>query len=249
MDNTTYRSLLHHIQSLLVVDTHEHMATEADFIEGTWDFTHLMSYTGLDLGLAGMSSEPWGGTQSAISQGDSPEEKWERMAPYWPHVRSGCYARAYRRFLQRFFGVDDLNERTAVEVSERISDYQYEGVYDKHLHGEDNIRVMLHMGGCGPHPEPQHFASILYLDSHAGPLTRGELEGSLGREAPATYAEYADALGGIADTAVSNGAVGMKIGMTARRRPLDFVEHDAAEVEASYRYLLEEADGEWLDPA
>ena len=47
------------------------------------------------------------------------------------------------------------------------------------------------------------------------------------------------------ETAAANGIVGLKIGGTARRRPLDFVPHSPANVQESYGYLLDRADGDW----
>ena len=74
--------LLEKIKKLPVIDTHEHMAMEADFVAGNYDFTHLMSYVGLDLGLAGFPAGPWGASQGAVKMGRSIEEKWQHIASY-----------------------------------------------------------------------------------------------------------------------------------------------------------------------
>ena len=243
-----YGKLLDRIRKLPVLDTHEHMMYESHFVSGTWDFTHIMSYTGLDIGLAGMPHGPWGGAQFAITEGDTPREKWQRIAPFWPHVRTGVYARSSRRALQRFFGVDDLTEETAVEVSRRIAEYQRPGIYDEVLHQQYNIRVMLHPQGYGPSPEPQHFAPVFYLDAIAGSQKGEWLGGALGAEPPPDFADFRELFRQRIDEAVSNGAVGMKIGGTARQRPIDFEAHADEAVQASYAYLLSDSDGDWQQP-
>lgn len=157
----TAEELLDRLAGIPVVDTHEHMRLEAEFVSSALDFASLMSYVGLDLGLAGFPAGPWGAAQFAVNRGASVEEKWRRIAPHWPFVRTSSYGRAYRRVLRIFFGVDDLDDSSVHEVSERISEYQYEGVYDEYIHGRYGIRVMLQVQRHGPTPEPRHFATVL----------------------------------------------------------------------------------------
>jgi predicted TIM-barrel fold metal-dependent hydrolase len=240
--------LLSRLTHLPVIDTHEHMMTEAEFVAGEWDFTHLMSYAGLDLGLAGMPHGPWGGAQFAICAGETVQEKWQRIKPHWPHVRTGAYARSYRRLLRRFFGVDDLTDETALSVSSRIAEYQQAGVYRTHLQEQYGIRVMLRPDGFGPTPEPQHFGKVIYLDGVAGAWSREELRVGLGVEPPASFGEFRELFGRRIAETVANGAVGMKIGGTARRRPVDFDAHSPERVEKSYAFLIGASSGDWLSP-
>jgi len=240
--------LLGRIKRLPVTDTHEHMTMEADFLRGQYDFTHLMSYVGLDLGLAGFPAGPWGGSQFAAREGQSVEEKWQRIAPFWPHVRTGAYARSYRRSLQIFFGIDDLDARTVHEVSERICEFQHEGVYDEWLHDRYGIRVMLQVHGPNAVREPQHFAPVYCADGLVGAYSAGSARAALGQELPAGFASFRDLLREHFETAASNGIVGLKIGGTARRRPIDFCAHSGQNVQESYRFLSARADDDWLSP-
>ena len=248
-DRSTAEDLLDRITGLPVIDTHEHMTLEGDFVQGDYDFTHLMSYVGLDLGLAGFPAGPWGAAQLAVRDGTTLEEKWRRIAPYWRHVRTGAYGRSYRRTLRRFFDVDDLNEKTVHEVSERIADYQYDGVYDEYLHKRYGIRVMLQVVGHGHFPiaEPQHFAPIYCLDGFLGAFSAATARDALGQELPADFSDFRELLQERLTLAASNGIVGLKLGTIARQRPLDFCPHSDEQVRESYAYLLAEADGDWLN--
>jgi len=244
LDNIT-EQLLERIARLPVVDTHEHMAMEAEFIAGSYNFTHLMSYVGLDLGMAGFPAGPWGASQMAVREGQSVAEKWRRIAPYWPYVRNGAYGRAYRRLLRRFFDVDDLDDRTVHVVSEGIAEYQRAGIYDEYLHGRYGIRVMLQVHDHTPVPEPQHFAPVYCFDGLAGAFSADSARAALGEELPTHYGDFREMVRAHLERAAANGVVGLKIGMLARRRPLDFRPHSNRAVQESYAFLRERADGNW----
>jgi hypothetical protein len=240
-----YESLLGQMAAVPVVDTHEHLMTEADFIAAELDFGWIMSYTALDMGGAGMYRGPWGASQYVAYESLSPAEKWRIMAPYWPKAREARYATCTRRALKRFFGVADLDERSVVEVSERIGEYQYPGVYKRILQEECGLRVCLRIGNS--YAEPHYFAPVLYICPFAGAISRGELEAACPGGIPATAAEYIEQLGPRLDEAKAKGAVCIKIGWTARRRPIRFLEHPGAEVERSYQFLKESGHANWYD--
>ena len=241
--------LLEYVTGLPVIDTHEHMAMEAEFVSGTYDFTHLMSYVGLDLGIAGFSAGPWGASQGAVREGASAEEKWRRIAPYWSLVRTGAYARGYRRILRRFFGVEDLDDRTVQEISERLAEYQYEGVYGEYLQRRYGIHAMLEVHDHTPISEPRYFAPVYCFDGLAGAFSAGSARAALGDDLPTGFGDFREMVRGHLETAAANGIVGLKIGGTARRRSLDFVPHSEEEVQTSYTFLREEADGNWENEA
>lgn len=235
--------LLDRIKKLPVIDTHEHMTYEKDFLRGEYDFTSLMSYVGLDIGMAGFTRDLWGAAQSSVKSGESIEDKWKRIKPFWNYVNTGTYGRAYRRLLKLFFDVDDLDDNTVHEISGKIKDYQYEGVYDEYLHQKYGIRAMINVHNHTPLPEPQHFAPTFCIDEGLPAFSRK----GLGENPPKNFDEYKELLQARVRAAAQNGAVALKIGWFARQRRLDFVEHPSAEIEQSYSYLLNEADGDWLN--
>jgi predicted TIM-barrel fold metal-dependent hydrolase len=242
------RELLDRMARLPVIDTHEHMTMEADFVRGRYDFADLMSYVGLDLGLAGLPASSWGGAQTAVREGKSVEEKWRRLKPFWPAVRTGAYGRAYRRTLRIFFGMDDLDDEAVRVVSGGIADYQRAGVYDEWLHGRYGIRVMLQAGGPAPLPEPEHFAAVYCIDGLIAPFTPGAAEREVGAPLPAAAADYVDLLRAKIRAAADSGTAGLKIGFAARCRLLDFLPHADEAVQESYDFLRA-GGGDWQDAA
>ena len=243
----TTEQLLERLATIPVIDTHEHMTMESAFLSGEYDFTHLMSYVGLDIGLAGLPAGPWGGAQSEVMQGDSVEEKWARIKPHWQYVRGSSYGRDYRRLLRIFFDVDDLSDDSVHAISQGIAQYQHEGVYDEHIHGRYGIRAMLQAQGHQPTPEPQHFVPVYCFDGIAGTFSAEHTRRELGVELPAAFADYRELVRERVQEAVTNGAVGLKIGGTARRRPLDFCDHSDGEVQESYAFFRKLGDGDWRD--
>jgi uncharacterized protein len=235
--------LLERIKKLPAIDTHEHMTYEKDFLRGEYDFTSLMNYIGLDVGMAGFTRNLWGAGQSEVKSGGSVDEKWQRIKPFWDYVRTGTYGRAYRRTLKIFFDVDDLDDKTVHQVSEKIKDYQYAGVYDEYIHDRYKIRAMITVDGYSPAAEPEHFVTTFCVDEGLPAHSRK----GLGEDPPKNFDEYCELLQNRVQTAAENGAVALKIGGLARQRPLDFVEHSPEEIEKSYQYLLDEADGDWLN--
>lgn len=233
--------LLERIKKIPVIDTHEHMTTEAKFIEGRWDFTHL-DYIDLDLQSAGCRLGR--GRAMRFREDLSDGEKWQQISPFWPFVKNGAYARGYRRLLRIFFDTDDLDERTVREVSKRIAEYQHEGVYDEYIHDRYGIRVMLMVHDHTPVAEPQHFAPIFEVDNLAGALSADVARQALGGVLPRDFGDFRGKVQERVEEAAGNGAVGLKIGMTARRRPLDFVAHSTKEVQNSYDFLRKQADGD-----
>ncbi len=239
--------LLVRIGQLEVIDTHEHMTLERDFISGSYDFTHLMSYVGLDLGLAGYPAGPWGASQWMVTLGNNVADKWQRIAPYWPYVRSSVYGREYRRLLRRFFDVDDLNEYSAQEVSERIAEYQVPGVYERILREQYSIQVMLEVHDHTPIAEPQYFVPVYEIDPLVGAFSAKDLQGALGEQLPTHFSDLGALIRQRLQQATDNGAAGLKIGLTARRRPLDFTSHPAGDVQSAYDTMRAANTGDWAD--
>ncbi|MBN1348502.1 amidohydrolase family protein [candidate division KSB1 bacterium] len=239
--------LLEQIKTIPVIDTHEHMVYESIFLKNKYDFTHLMSYVGLDLGLAGFPCNFWHTGQSAVREGASVAAKWKGIEPYWDFVRTGVYGRAYRRLLKLFFDIDDLNDTSVHEISERIQDYQFAGVYDKILHQQFGIEVMLRVTDETACFEPRHFANVCYLGNYLDVYSGAQAESGMGQALPPDFESFRALLEQKLTQAISNGAVALKIGMLARQRPLNFCAHCQNEIETSYQFLREKAGGEWLD--
>jgi predicted TIM-barrel fold metal-dependent hydrolase len=137
-----YHRLKAEIDAMPVVDMHEHLIfPEEDYLDlarslGA-DFGRFLSwYTVDDLQSAGMmisNVQEYKDTAGAVLRVNgeplSLDEKWNYIRPYWEHTRHTGYSRAALYSMKKLLDVDDLNDRTYREVSERLSSLMKPGVY------------------------------------------------------------------------------------------------------------------------
>lgn len=106
------------IDSMTVVDTHEHLRSPLELKKTSLDFMLLLrSYSPADLQSAGMSSRTF-----AILAKDSLaiKEKWLILKPYWEASFNTAYNRVAILAADKLFGINDINESTVVQLSEKI---------------------------------------------------------------------------------------------------------------------------------
>ena len=133
-----FRRMKAAIDSIPVVDTHEHMyMPEEDYIALPADFAQfLFQYNLDDLMSAGMTvpdPQEFGETMGAVLRLDGRvlplDEKWEFIRPYWQNSRHTGYGRAVRLSLEKLFGINDLTDHTYRTVSDKLKDITKPGVY------------------------------------------------------------------------------------------------------------------------
>jgi hypothetical protein len=133
-------------------------------------------------------------------------------------------------------------------IGEKIKDYQYPGVYRENLLKKYGIRVMMRVQDASVSEEPEYFANACYLGHYLDCDSSQQAAEKVGlTKLPKRFEEYRTILIDILRAGFKNGAVSLKIGFTARRRPLDFVSHSDAAVEESYRLWSGSAEYDWLN--
>ncbi len=135
------QQLVSALEGIEIIDAHEHLSPER-FRTGTKVdvFTLFAHYTSGDLKVAGMSDADYQATQDT----ELPlEHRWRLLAPYWERIRWGSYARAALLAVQKFYGADDISEKTYVTISERMAAANTPGIYQRVLKEACNIRTAL----------------------------------------------------------------------------------------------------------
>src|SRR5437016_622323 len=103
---------------MTIFDTHEHFWHEDVRLRKKVDFFLLFShYTSDDLISAGMSPQLVADLQDP---GVPLEKRWKDFAPYWPYTRTTGYGRCMLIAARDLFGIEDINEKTYLSLSERI---------------------------------------------------------------------------------------------------------------------------------
>jgi len=124
-----------------IIDAHEHIFPESVRVDTKIDvLTFFSHYTQGDLRVAGMSEADL----KEMGNAEVPlDRRWRLFAPHWEQIRWGSYARAARIAVRKFYGADDINDETYVEISDAMAAANKPGLYEKVLRDACNIRTAL----------------------------------------------------------------------------------------------------------
>ncbi len=164
--NGTEQKLMDYMNSLEIIDGHEHLPPESERVNTHQDvFTLVGHYTRHDLFSAGMdwdtgfdnvheafSSKPV--YSSLFDQTKPLEQRWKILKPYWQRIKFGSYARAAIITAKKVYGFDDINDDTYKPLSEAISQANKPGIYERILCDMCKIKASLTQCGRIVHDKP-----------------------------------------------------------------------------------------------
>ena len=117
---TTRETLKAHIDSLKIIDTHEHLQLESDWVKLEQDvlaewLTHYFPY---DMVSAGLSAKVYEGP---VRDGKQPlAKRWKMVEPFWDAARNTGYGRALDIAAQGIYGLPRVDGRTIGELNEKF---------------------------------------------------------------------------------------------------------------------------------
>jgi len=222
--------LARELQSIPLMDTHEHFVQESDRLEQTCDFFSYLHYVHGDLMSSGMGSEIASLETSALSL----EQRTAVFFRYWPHVRYTGYGQALRIMAQDLFDVEEITPETFQELNANAATLPEPGYYGAMLRERANIARACRI--VWPHTSTMCDLDFLFpvpiFDQFATVASRAELA--------LLEAETDVSIHGLRDleTALDvafgqredDGMVGVKI-FLAYKRPLSFDQVPAARAE------------------
>jgi predicted TIM-barrel fold metal-dependent hydrolase len=111
-----------HIDSMRVVDTHEHLMNPAGIAKSPMcDFTLLLHhYADDDIKSAGMPKAVFDGMLSDTSL--TVMQKWNLIKPWWEKSKNTAYNRVVLLTIKELFGIDKLDETTVEPLSAKIKE-------------------------------------------------------------------------------------------------------------------------------
>jgi len=122
------KDLREYLEGIRMVDTHEHLDTEEEFIREPADFGRLfLHYANCDLISAGCPPEDIERLQN--DRDLSPAEKWRLIAPYWKYMRGTGYGRCLEIAIRDLYGLESLSADTVGVLSEKMSQVRRSGYY------------------------------------------------------------------------------------------------------------------------
>jgi len=229
-----------YIDSLEIVDTHEHLPArearrpaEADVLS-EW----LTHYFSCDLVSAGLS-------EAGLAEARDPRKplaaRWKLVEPYWQAARSTGYGRSLDIAARGVYGIDGVSGATIEPLNEAFQAARRKGGHYRRVLkdlGRIAVSVLDGEADC----DREFFAPVIRLDGFICPTHRRELVAA-GAEAGVKVHcldDWKAAMELRLDRALEAGAVGVKCGL-AYLRSLHFAKTGAAEAEADFGELFREA--------
>ena len=158
--------LIEYMRGLEIIDCHEHLQPERERLVREVDALWLVSlYAFLDMAAAG-----WGKREVTACLGDSPifrtdislEDRWHEMKPFLDCIKYGSSYRATAIAIRDIYGIDDLNDDTYVELTEKMRAANKPGLYRSILRDRCKIRTCLVQNGRVEDQDPQDLFTPVY---------------------------------------------------------------------------------------
>ncbi|MHB1293741.1 MAG: hypothetical protein ACYC4R_01975 [Anaerolineae bacterium] len=229
------------LDAVPIIDTHEHLDTEAEFAAQHIDFGRLfVHYANSDLISAGCP--PADISRVTDDARLAPKDKWRLIAPYWERIRDTGYARCLDLAIRDLYGLDGLSAETVEPLSECMAANRRPGFY-REVFDRAGIALALwnRLDRVEPGPpmwQPAYDQTLFAQDMLAGSITGvgGDRWTSMwGREIHCLD----DYLGAIEErfSAYAAQASALKFGL-AYERPLYFADRSRSEIEPLFNRAL-----------
>ncbi len=129
------------VDSIRMIDTHEHLISEKGRLTMTTDFFYLFKgYIKYDLVSAGMDEE----TVDFVYNPENPlEERWSKFYPYWLKTKNTANAQYVLIAVKDLYGIDDINEDTYKTINEKVLESNHEGWYNYVLKEKSGIDISI----------------------------------------------------------------------------------------------------------
>lgn len=137
----TIKQLKNYMDTLDILDSHEHFITESMHLQKNYNFFHwFMPYIQFDLVSAGMPKE-WLWTPPESEE--QVKEYWSVIKPLWQYVKHGSYALPMKMALKEFYGFEDITDDNYLEIGKKMNDTKYQGYYKSIIQDKCKIKFLL----------------------------------------------------------------------------------------------------------
>jgi predicted TIM-barrel fold metal-dependent hydrolase len=137
-----YKGILDHINTLEIIDTHEHLPSREEDRDMSADVLqeYLSHYFSRDLISAGLPQEEH---DRIIEEDMSIGERWKLVEPYWEASRYTGYGRALDIAAGDIYGIEKIDSSTIEELDKRFKKARKPGHYKKILKDKCRIKTSL----------------------------------------------------------------------------------------------------------
>lgn len=140
-EDSTQTKIKQAVDSINIIDTHEHLMSEKSRLGFTTDIFYLFkNYPRHDLISAGLQKKD----EEYIFNDKNPlEERWNKFDPYWKKTRNTAYSQVILIAAKNLFGVDDLNENTYKKLNKKVVESNHKGWYSYVLKEKSGIDISI----------------------------------------------------------------------------------------------------------
>lgn len=143
--------IIDELERMKIIDCHEHLMSEEERLLRYVDaFTLFSHYCIQDFLVAGMSLKSasdifpyFNCTDNNWNPNKSLDERWKLFKPFYDLTKHTSYSRAAQIAMERFYGIENLNETTVHLLSQRIKDNNTPGLYSRVLADASNITTCI----------------------------------------------------------------------------------------------------------
>ncbi len=158
-----YEDILNYVESLEIIDTHEHLASSEDKRNLNNDFLtdFLSHYLSSDLISAGLSKVEF----DEINNKKLPiKERWMLVEPHWNNCRYTGYGRAVLRILNDLYGFDDMDSSNISKINDVYMKTFRKGYFREILKDRCNIKISILDNWDNCIPDPEFFVLALHIN-------------------------------------------------------------------------------------
>jgi hypothetical protein len=174
--NKSYQEIRKHINSIRLIDTHEHLPPESERVNKVVDVLSqfYLHYASSDLVSAGMSPEEL----IYIKDTKIPlDYRWAIFESWWETIRNTGYSRCMEIAARDLYGVDGINSETYKQLSRKMMERNKEGLYKWVLHEKAGIDVcVLDTLREDYDVDSDLFVPVLRVSEYASPRNKKDLE-------------------------------------------------------------------------
>ncbi len=233
-------------RELEIIDTHEHLVYEADWVQTSHDVLveWLSHYFSCDLISAGLPHKVM--SDSILAGSLSVAEKWKLLEPFWNAARNTGYARSLDIAARDLYGEARVDGASIEKINKEFVARRKASAAGKSYYKtvlKDKCRIKTSLLDSFTHApkgvERDFFTYIYRIDSLLGMCDASQLDAFAAQAGMAVHSldDWKAVVEKIIDKAVAAGAAALKCAV-AYERPLYFARPTAAEAETAFNKLL-----------
>lgn len=226
-----------YIDSLHVVDTHEHLLSTAEILKKQApDFMVLLShYSADDLKSAGLSDKTF---RLLLKDSLSAVQKWDILQPFWDASSNTAYNRVALLAAEKLYNISDINASTVTVLSEKIRK-AYKTDWISNVMNKGKIDYIIQMNP-GRSIKNNRFRDVIWFDNYIEIYSRRNV-GSIAQQkkvAINSLDDYVKSMETTFRSAVNDGVISVKSAL-AYRRTLDYANPGKATAEEIFLKLMQ----------